>query len=216
MAVVVSIFTETGTDLRTTPVQLRSAERMTALLDAAAQIIHEEGIDAVTTTAVAYKSGSSVGVLYRYFPNIDSLLRALAQRNLSLYLARVEQGADSSSDEPWSSWDRTLDSFVELCRSEPGFRALRFGEIITDRFLTEDESNNSVIARAFASMVSGAHAVPITEEMLFHLEVAVTMGQGLLSMAFRTNPEGDQRTIEEARRVIGEYLRNSIRVRASE
>ena len=212
----VSIFTETTSDLRTTPVQHRSAERMTALLDAAAHIIHEEGIDAVTTTSVAYKSGSSVGVIYRYFPNIDSLLRSLAQRNLTLYLARVEEGSETSSDAPWSSWDRTLDSFVELCREEPGFRALRFGELITDRFLVENESNNAVIARAFANLVSKAHSVPVTEDMLFHLEVAVQMGQGLLTMAFRSHPQGDERTIEEARRVIGAYLRESLPIRASE
>jgi AcrR family transcriptional regulator len=197
-------------ELRTVPVQQRSNLRMANLLDAAAHIIATEGIDAVTTTSAAHHSGSSVGVIYRYFPNIDSLLRALAHRNLQRYLARVEEGSKQTPDQPWSSWDRTLDSFVDMCRTEPGFRQLGFGDIIHDRFLVNDVSNNTVISRAFAGMVAQTHIVPVTDDMLFHLEVAVCMGSALLDQAFHQDPLGDSRFIEEARRTIGEYLRSTI------
>jgi AcrR family transcriptional regulator len=197
-------------ELRTVPIQQRSNQRMQNLLDAAANIIAAEGIDAVTTTSVAYKSSSSVGVIYRYFPNIDSLLRALAHRNLQRYLARVEEGSDKSPAVPWSSWDLTLDSFVEMCRNEPSFRQLGFGDIINDRFLDNEVSNNTVVAKAFAGIVSETHGVPVTEDMLFHIETAVWMGSALLDRAFQADPIGDDRFIEEARRVIGDYLRTNI------
>ena len=197
-------------ELRTVPVQQRSNQRMQDLLDAAAGIIANEGIDAVTTTSVAYKSGSSVGVIYRYFPNIDSLLRALAHRNLQRYLAHVEEGSDKTPAEPWSSWDLTLDSFVEMCRHEPSFRQLGFGDIINDRFLDNEVSNNTVVAKAFAGMVSETHDVPVTDDMLFHIEAAVWMGDALMKRAFRSDPLGDERFVEEARRVIGNYLRTNI------
>jgi AcrR family transcriptional regulator len=197
-------------ELRTVPVQQRSNQRMQALLDGAAGIIATEGIDAVTTTSVAYKSGSSVGVIYRYFPNIDSLLRALAHRNLQRYLARVEEGSDRTPADPWSSWDLTLDSFVEMCRSEPSFRQLGFGDIINDRFLDNEVSNNTVVAKAFAGMVSETHSIPVTDGMLFHIEAAVWMGDALMKRAFRSDPLGDERFVEEARRVIGDYLRTNV------
>lgn len=197
-------------ELRTVPIQQRSNRRMQDLLDAAAGIIANEGIDAVTTTSVAYKSGSSVGVTYRYFPNIDSLLRALAHRNLQRYLALVEEGSDKTPAEPWSSWDLTLDSFVEMCRSEPSFRQLGFGDIINDRFLDNEVSNNTVVAKAFAGMVSETHNVPVTDHMLFHIEAAVWMGDALMKRAFRSDPLGDERFVEEARRVVGNYLRTNI------
>jgi AcrR family transcriptional regulator len=208
-----SLDVETGTALRNVPVQKRSADRMEALLDAAAKLIDEGGIDAVTTTAVAYRSGSSVGVLYRYFPNVDALLRQLATRNLHLYLHAVQEGSDLTPDEPWSSWDLTLDAFVRLCRTEPSFLHLRFGELITDRFLSDEETNNSIIAREFAKLVAETHSIPETQDMVFHLEIAVAMGQALMTEAFRRNPDGDPRIIEEARRVIGDYLRNSVPIK---
>lgn len=195
--------------LRTTPVQRRSAERMEALLDSAASLIDEGGVDAVTTTAVAYRSGSSVGVLYRYFPNIDTLLRELARRNLEKYIELVEQAGAGSSDEPWSSSDKTLDAFVTLCRREPGFRLLRFGDIITDRFLSTDEANTRVIAKELARLFAEAHSIPVTEKLVFHLEIAVAMGQSLMTEAFRVDPQGDERYITEAHQIIGHYLRTS-------
>ena len=102
--------TQSASDVRSQPVQQRSNERVKALLDAAAAIIDEQGIDAVTSTSVAYRSGSSVGVFYRYFLNIDALLRTLARRNLDLYMTRVREGSDMTPDLPWASWDLTLDS----------------------------------------------------------------------------------------------------------
>ena len=202
--------TAEAVELRTVPVQQRSNQRMQDLLDAAAGIIANEGIDAVTTTSVAYKSGSSVGVIYRYFPNIDSLLRALAHRNLQRYLARVEEGSDKTPADPWSSWDLTLDSFVDMCRSEPSFRQLGFGDIINDRFLDNEVSNNTVVAKAFAGMVSETHSIQVTDDMLFHIEAAVWMGDALMKRAFRSDPLGEDRFVEEARKVIGDYLRTNV------
>ena len=76
--------------VRTEPVQQRSTERITSLLDAAAHLIDQNGIDGLTTSDVATRSGSSVGVVYRYFPNIQSLLRALAIRNLERFIDRIK------------------------------------------------------------------------------------------------------------------------------
>lgn len=201
-------------DLRTEPIQQRSADRMEAILNATASIVDTDGIDAVTTTSVAFRSGSSVGVLYRYFPNITSLLNALARRNLQRYLDKVQEGSDLTPKSPWSSWDNTLDAYVEMCRKEAGFRGLKFGDIITKRFLSTEESNVSVVAKAFAGLIAETHAVPITKDMLFHLEVATTLGMSLVDLAFENHPRGDKRIIEHARGLIGDYLRTNIPIQA--
>ena len=52
---------------RVEPSQDRSAKRIASMLDAAARIVGESGIDRVTVTTVAFYSGSSVGAVYRYF-----------------------------------------------------------------------------------------------------------------------------------------------------
>lgn len=194
-------------DLRNVPVQQRSADRMEALLDAAAAIISEEGVDGVTTTAVAYRSRSSVGVLYRYFPNVESLLKALAQRNMQRFFELVQEGIDKApADVPWSSFGNTLDAYVHMYRHEPGFRGLRFGDIISDRFLDGELTNDSVIARAFAQQHSETHGIPVTDDMLFHMEVGTAMGTSIIQRAFLYDSKGEERFIEHARDFIHNYL----------
>jgi AcrR family transcriptional regulator len=60
-----------------------------ALLTAASQILIRDGVDRLSTTAVAERAGVSIGSLYQYFGNKEDLLVALAKREVSQILAAV-------------------------------------------------------------------------------------------------------------------------------
>lgn len=59
---------------RKQPQQARSTELVTAILDAAVQVLAKEGAQRFTTARVAEKAGVSVGSLYQYFPNKAAIL----------------------------------------------------------------------------------------------------------------------------------------------
>lgn len=59
---------------RKKPQQARSTELVAAILEAATQILAEEGVTRFTTARVAEKAGVSVGSIYQYFPNKASIL----------------------------------------------------------------------------------------------------------------------------------------------
>jgi AcrR family transcriptional regulator len=65
---------------RKPPQQSRSRVTVSAILDAAVRIMDQEGADAATTTRIAEVAGVSVGTLYQYFGNRDSILDALQDR----------------------------------------------------------------------------------------------------------------------------------------
>jgi len=65
---------------RKQPTQPRAVETVACILEAAAQILEAQGIDAFNTNAVAERAGVSIGSLYQYFPGKDALLIALMQR----------------------------------------------------------------------------------------------------------------------------------------
>lgn len=69
-----------SSSLRRVPVQARGARRLDALLDAAETLIVEGGFESLTLTAVAARSGSSIGSLYRFFSKKEQLLEAIALR----------------------------------------------------------------------------------------------------------------------------------------
>ena len=74
---------------RKTPRQQRSAATVAAILEAAAHILEEEGFDGYTTNAVAARAGVSIGSVYQYFPNRDSVTRALIERRSEALLGAI-------------------------------------------------------------------------------------------------------------------------------
>lgn len=59
---------------RKSPKQARSTELVTAIQEAAIQVLAKEGARRFTTTRVAERAGVSVGSVYQYFPNKAAIL----------------------------------------------------------------------------------------------------------------------------------------------
>src|ERR1700716_3273141 len=59
------------------PIQERGEKRVTDLLGAAEQLFASLGYEATTMNAIASLAGSSIGSLYQFFPNKESLGNAL-------------------------------------------------------------------------------------------------------------------------------------------
>lgn len=59
---------------RKDPQQTRSSELVTAILEAAIQVLAKEGARRFTTTRVAERAGVSIGSVYQYFPNKAAIL----------------------------------------------------------------------------------------------------------------------------------------------
>lgn len=111
--------------VRRAPVQARSRARVDAILDAADAVFLEMGYPAATTNHVAARAGTSIGSLYRFFPDKDALLVALAER----YAARMQAIAASVTPDPGgrtiaSLVARGIDTFNAFLVANPGFRTL--------------------------------------------------------------------------------------------
>ena len=192
--------------VRTEPVQQRSTDRITSLLDAAAELIDDNGIDGLTTSDVATRSGSSVGVVYRYFPNIQSLLRALASRNMEIFSARIFGAMSEEADGWMAAMNTAIDSYADLLRTEPGFRALGFGDVIDRRFIQPDITNNTVLAKEFVDLFTRKYGLAPSAELSLDLEIVIEIADALLHRAFLYERDGDDRFIEKLRTIVWDYM----------
>ena len=87
---------------RNSPRQSRSKVTVSSILDAAVRVLDREGADAATTTRIAEVAGVSVGTLYQYFGNRDSILDALQDREFERateFMATVLTESDSSAEQ---------------------------------------------------------------------------------------------------------------------
>ncbi len=66
--------------LKKQPKQERSKLLVSSIYDATARILERFGIDGTTTNRIAETTGISVGSLYQYFPNKDSIFTRLIER----------------------------------------------------------------------------------------------------------------------------------------
>lgn len=64
------------------PRQPRSIEMVHCILNAGMEIIHESGLHGMTTNRVAERAGISIGSLYQYFANRESILAGIIERSL--------------------------------------------------------------------------------------------------------------------------------------
>ncbi|HSZ62918.1 MAG TPA: TetR/AcrR family transcriptional regulator [Terriglobales bacterium] len=99
---------------RKTPVQARSTVTVEAISEAAIQVLLSHGADRLTTTRVAQRAGVSVGTLYQYYPNKQSLLFAVLENHLTHVMATVEAACESARHKPLAVMIREMvEAFVD-------------------------------------------------------------------------------------------------------
>jgi AcrR family transcriptional regulator len=99
---------------RKTPIQARSTVTVEAIFEATIQVLLSHGVERLTTTRVAQRAGVSVGTLYQYYPNKQSLLFAVLENHLNSVVARVEAVCERACHKPLAQMIREMvEAFVD-------------------------------------------------------------------------------------------------------
>ncbi|MBO9577818.1 MAG: TetR family transcriptional regulator [Microbacteriaceae bacterium] len=195
--------TDTALESRTTPVQQRGHARVDALLDAAAELVEALGIAAMTTSAIAERSGSSVGVVYRYFPNADAVLVALAERNRDQFAARIASEILVEVPGTWQEFvTRCIDLYADMAKTVPAFRVVRFGDVVALRFANRESANNEQLGKDLDDLLAVHYGFARTESLAMATQVAMECADAVTRRAFLREREGDGRFIEAAKDLL--------------
>lgn len=116
-------FTNPLNALRKEPAQARSQATVDTILEATAQVLHDEGERAANTNRIAERAGFSIGTLYQYFPNRGAIMAALAMREYERVLARINGAlATLDPDDPEPAIRAALRGFLGAFRGRFGVR----------------------------------------------------------------------------------------------
>ncbi|THA34899.1 TetR/AcrR family transcriptional regulator [Streptomyces sp. A1277] len=198
-----------NTNLRRTPVQQRSAERLARILDACAELLDETGYEQLSTRAVAARAGVPIGSVYRFFSNKRALADALARRNLDSYAERITDRLTAVEATDWrGAIDAVLDEYLAMKRSVPGFALVDFGAPAPDEDPADDA--NQRVAGRLTELLAGQLGRAADEDLLRSILVCVEAADALLKLAFRTDPSGDTAIVAETRVLIHAYLARTL------
>jgi hypothetical protein len=103
--------------------------------------------------------------------------------------------------------DLVVDVYVEFNRTEPAAQVLSFGGPVDRHMLDPEDDNNAVVSRALGDVLR--LVLPDLgdgPELQLALRVAVEAGDGVLDLAFRSDPAADPAVVAEAKRLIKAYL----------
>jgi AcrR family transcriptional regulator len=90
-----------------------------ATLDAFAALIAEHGLASVTMSQIAGAAGIGRATLYKYFPDIESVLVAWHERQIARHLHLLEQARDAA-DGPAARLEAVLTAFAQIQHQHQG------------------------------------------------------------------------------------------------
>ena len=193
------------TSSRPPVVQRRGLERVQAILDAAEELLCEQGYEGATLKAIGERAGIPTASLYHYFADRHQVDAELVQRHLrtlDAHLAALQTNTKLRTLR--KAVDAVVDPYLDYFREHPGFAQLWFA----GRSPTVNE-----LARAFDESQAKRYWHFLIDRNLIRantpelvVQLAFEAGNRLFDAAFRQSPKGDDMVINETRRLLTSYL----------
>ena len=139
---------------RVRPVQRRAIATFEHILDTAAALLDEQGLDDFNTNLLAERAGVAVRSVYRYFPNKFAVFVALAERDWQpwspLYEHFLEQLAEPHTSA-LAAWDEFFDGWAGIVASSKSVAALRRAFLAEPELRGLDQAYVEEMAQQFAA-----------------------------------------------------------------
>jgi len=154
--------------MRKIPRQARARQTVDFILDAAAYILAEQGLDGFTTNHIADRAGVNISSLYQYFPNKLSILEALRARHMAApdenYAGRLKQLRALPLKEIVQA---IVDVAIEMHVSNPTMHKLFLETLPRQTRLPNDHFEDERIAKMAAILLPKSRASKNPDMTLF-------------------------------------------------
>jgi AcrR family transcriptional regulator len=90
-----------------------------ATMDATAELVAERGLRSVTMSEIAEATGIGRATLYKYFPDVDTILRAWHERQIRGHLRQLAEARDQAEDAV-SRLEAVLEAYALIAHESHG------------------------------------------------------------------------------------------------
>jgi AcrR family transcriptional regulator len=194
--------------VRRKPVQGRSAETVQQVLTATSALLGRMPLDDITTSLVAKEAGISVGGLYRFFPDKQSIIDAIAVRHMEDFKATLLRSVAklALADGP-TFLSRVIDAYVAFLDQRPDFRTIALGRHVSAqarKSQAEPDAGPAALVRWFLMKRLG---VKKSGDLDLKLRVLIETGERLIAYAYAQESASERlRVIAEMKLMLANYL----------
>lgn len=189
---------------RAQPQQIRSRDKLGRILAATAGLLGELRYEDMGTRLIAERAGVSVGTLYRFFPDKDSIVQALLLGWLDDFTGRLVRAADAAGSVG-VLLDWMVEEYAGYFRTEPGFRNAFYGAPRGPELRQAQRSTDQVVAARLCELLTTGDGPP-DDDLPARCLMAIEVADHLVGLAFRDNPRGDGVVLGETKLLLRRYL----------
>jgi AcrR family transcriptional regulator len=196
---------------RRLPVQGRSTETCRRIEDATERLL-ARGVPlaAMTTQQIAKEAGLSIGALYRFFPDKQTIVEAVAIRRLADFEESVAADVRNRPHfaSPAALISHIIDFFVAYLEAHPDFRTILYeGDNLSTEIRTRHfgaTAKSAIMARRYAVE---SFNIPDTAELTLRWRLVGEISGPLIGLAMN-QPDAASRAqiLRETKLLIGQYL----------
>ncbi len=205
-----------ATSARRAPVQVRSQQTVQRVLDAASALLQRVSLEEVTTTRIAEEAGLSIGALYRFFPDKQTIIDAIAVRHVENFRAEVEPKllklvisdvASFKKFDPARVLDAVVDAYIVYLDAHPDFRTISFGRHISPATKEREASPHVGLPGLLKKFIVRRLGMADSAELDLRLRVVSEAGERLIAYAYEQQTRDDRdRIVAEMKRMLARYL----------
>jgi len=189
--------------IRVAPQQDRSARRLAGFLQAAAELFAKVGYEATTMQAIAERSDSSIGALYNYFPDKESVAATLRQQYSEDLQSRVKSLMEESNNQSAVRFAESfIDCITDFVQDRPAWLNLVAAPVPFHRAQSARKALRSTIADAFRTK----NQFLSRERALLAANVAVQILKGMTTLWREADVKSRDLVAAEFRKVLTSYL----------
>jgi AcrR family transcriptional regulator len=166
--------------LWTDTIEAHRREVNTAILDAGAALAAERGLRSVTMSHIAEHAGIGRATLYKYYPDVETILAAWHERQVTAHLALLAQVA-TRTDDPYQRLEAALEAYAfiqhdvrQARNSELGARLHGAEHVARAEQQLRDLLGNLIAAAAAAGQIRGDVAAGELTAFSMHALAAAT------------------------------------------
>ncbi len=205
--------------------QDRSVRTVAHILDAARSLLTRIPFAEVTTKRIAAEPSVSVGALYRFFPDKDSIIDAIVHRHILKLRTQFDrefgqpewQGLRHRADADFAVvLNRLIDVYVVYLDGHPDFRTISFGRDFRELRSTPGTGARSGLTAMLSDLAFLQLGLKVTPEIERKLRVACEAGERLMGYAYEqpTRERRDQ-IIAEGKKMLVRYLSSTLAAQVS-
>ncbi len=199
---------------RLRPVQQRAKVTVELILDAAAALLEDKGIDGFNTNVLAERAGVAVRSVYRYFPNKLAVIVALVERNYLAWEGPFESSLRVLADpneEVIRAYCELIECWINHFGEQRGGREIRRAMAAVPELRAIDLADGDVMARRIVDALRERGIETPVARLEMIVRMGVTTFDALFDDALLRHGEVSPEVIDEIELLLSSYLRNYLK-----